>query len=161
NPITGGEGSGVIVKREGDYVYILTAKHILEQTNEATVETFEGRTTPVARDSGVPVIERISNLDLAILKMNWKNQPDVIDICPDKKIDTFEKKGFTVATVGCTDGLWPEVRIEDVEDVVDLRRDDNSSAGLHWRTRQEAKKGRSGGPMIDVNGYLIGICSGA
>lgn len=160
NPQTGGQGTGVMVKKEGDFVYILTANHVVEKCPKANVQTYIVDKKLVQKDKfeGVRIEVRMEQIDLAVLKIEVKEAPSMLPICPNEKA---QKKGFPTLTVGCTHGMWPEIWLEEVENSV-IRRDKptGQSFGLHWKTSRESKEGRSGGPMIDASGYLIGICKG-
>ena len=53
----------------------------------------------------------------------------------------------------------PDIRFDKVLDKKKVHKPDNTEA-FYWETAIPQEEGRSGGPMIDARGYVIGIASG-
>ena len=41
-----------------------------------------------------------------------------------------------------------------------MRKEEGGPARVVWQTSREPARGRSGGPLLDRRGHLIGVCSG-
>jgi hypothetical protein len=54
----------------------------------------------------------------------------------------------------------PTLLKEAVLDVVRAKKPGDAKACIYFRTEQKSGIGRSGGPLVDSRGQLLGICSG-
>src|SRR2546430_1556077 len=61
---------------------------------------------------------------------------------------------------GCRDGKGRACLAETVRRKVDARRP-NEKVTTMWETEASPAKGRSGGPLVDKRGFVLGIASGA
>jgi S1-C subfamily serine protease len=61
--------------------------------------------------------------------------------------------------IGCDDGREPRVTAVTVGARKLVRRPDGGSA-FFWEADGESVPGRSGGPLFDADGQLVGVCSG-
>jgi len=165
-----GEGSAVVVHRKGDVVFVLTAAHNVAtdkpenpQTDPDLVElTFYSSADLGSKDKRrrVPakVISRMANEDLAVLRAEFPGAPTPVRICPKNKLPRKER-GLEVMTVGCPRESPPLIQFDEILGVKAIKKPDGAQAN-YWETRRAQEVGRSGGPLIDSRGYVLGICSG-
>jgi serine protease Do len=161
NAATSSTGSGVVVKRVGDDVYVLTAAHVVDQADKVEVHTFSAESYPKqAReyDSAV-VLERSKELDLAVVRITMRDKlPGALPLCPKGKAPT--DKDFVALTVGCNGGKAPTCLAETVNGRKLVKRPGEDEV-ISWEVATAPAKGRSGGPLVDKRGYVLGIASGA
>jgi hypothetical protein len=65
-----------------------------------------------------------------------------------------------VISVGWEEGATPGAQAEEIKGTLQLRRPGEATAVRCWEVVRAPAKGRSGGPLIDQSGRLIGIASG-
>ncbi len=155
-------GSGVLLRRNGPVVYVLTAAHVVAGAKRLEVATFstESYPKPAALYRSAEVIATSEELDLAVLRWTTRDAlPGAMEVCPTTKVP--EGKNFTALSVGCADGGAPTCALEEVKAKRRVRKPGAEVAVLCWETAAAPVKGRSGGPLVDARGYLIGVDSGA
>jgi S1-C subfamily serine protease len=162
NPATDDEGSGALLRRSGPFAYVLTADHVVRGADELTVCTFSARSYPkpehVCRSARV--LARDEAADLALLRMPAAEAPPGwLRVCPPSAVPA--RTGFAALGVGCTADDPPTCRSETVRGRRKVRKPSVDGSAWYWETGQAPAKGRSGGPLLDPRGYLIGVCSGA
>jgi S1-C subfamily serine protease len=145
-------GSGVLVGRNGPLVYVLTANHVVDGTKRLEVSTYTADSHPRAAAvyKGAEVVAQSAEADLAVVRLTTRDEtpaPVLLD--------------FVALSVGCGRGEAPECLLEDVKDRRRVRKPGAARAVLCWEAARAPAKGRSGGPLIDRHGYLIGVDSGA
>jgi len=164
---TNGEGTAVVVNYDKSSLYLLTAAHVVPSGGNkgdlVRVDFYSPKTFPkVDQTAGGFVRVRNAEKDLAVIQVPIKNPETrgVLRICPKDKLPKTEKRQFPVLTVGC-DGPDRTPRVL-ADLVVDKRIPvkPNGASVLCWETQGKPVQGRSGGPLIDARGYLMGICSG-
>ncbi len=146
--VSEGEGSGFLVSGDG---WIITNDHVVEGAKTVTVtlkdgRTFEGKVTPSNDDTS----------DVAIVKIESKNLP----FLGFADSSTVEPGEFAMA-VGAPFGLENSVTIGHVSA---LGRNTNISAQGKARgysdliqTDAAINVGNSGGPLVNVDGQVIGM----
>ncbi len=162
NLTKGDEGSGVLLKRNGPIVYVLTANHIVDGAKRVEVSTFSAGSHPktAAVYRMAEVIAQAPESDLAVLQWTTRDEmPGAAKVCPPSKLP--EGKEFVALSVGCADGRPPTCALEDVKGRRKVRKPGVEGTVLCWETARAPLKGRSGGPLLDRRGYLIGVDSGA
>jgi len=139
-----GEASGVIVDRTG---YLVTSYHVVEDASEITVKLDDGRSfsaTVVGRDPAV---------DLAVLKINATGLT-AADWGDSDKLEV----GEMVWAIGSPYGLDQTITSGIIS--AKGRRELGSSALQEFlQTDVALNPGNSGGPLVDVNGDVVGINS--
>jgi len=85
----------------------------------------------------------------------------VLRICPKDKVASLyspERDPFPVLTVGV--GLTEKAPVIEVDRVRDNKQAKPDCEALFFEADREPAEGRSGGPLVDKHGNLIGICNG-
>jgi S1-C subfamily serine protease len=156
-----GEGSGVLVGRNGPLVYVLTAVHVVAEAKRVEVNTYSARSHPKpAAVYRAEVIAQADLPDLALLRFATHDEmPGLLRLCPPARLP--EGREFAALSVGATQGQAPSPRLEDVKGPRRVHRPGADGRVLCWETAQAPAKGRSGGPLLDRRGSVIGLDSGA
>jgi S1-C subfamily serine protease len=181
HPASQGEGSGVVVRYEGNLVYILTSAHIVpdgtERGNDVDITFFpkgKSRETLAPIRTQLDPKSRMVEADLAVIRLTLKEPPAaVLPLCPKSAAPSAvfraipERDGpparfqpLEVLTVGMGPLGTPEVMTDRILQHSLVRKPNADQGFFHWETQKEQTVGRSGGPMIDREGRVIGICSG-
>jgi S1-C subfamily serine protease len=164
NLTVGTTGSGVIVGVQGPFVYVLTAGHNVRAGKEFEVAAFAPDTYPKPKQVSQVVVVKAESQgvkDLALLRVEMTEKVAApLQFRPKPRdIGIAAKTGLTVLTVGCDDGA-PTCRIETVDKATLFSREAGGEKGKLWEVSRAQAEGRSGGPMLDKKGRIIGICSG-
>lgn len=166
HPASSGEGSGVVIRYENGFAYVLTAAHIVPNggpgSDDIEVSFFpKGKPKSEIVPIKTEVKARMSNEDLAVIRIGLKNAPPaVLPLCPlesapPKHLDD----PLAVLAVGLGIRGTPEAIVDLVRKHKLVKKPDGSQA-LHWEADTPQALGRSGGPLVDSQGRVIGICSG-
>jgi S1-C subfamily serine protease len=162
NPAKKSEGSGVIVGRSGPFVYILTADHTVAGAEQLDITTFSEQSYPKADKvyREAKVVAKSGDLrDLALVRMVCNDtEVGMLPLCP--LAEAPKGKGFSALTSGCAEGQAPTALIEKVLGKREIRRKAGEESSFFWELENAVVKGRSGGPLVDKRGYVVGICSG-
>ena len=155
------DGSGVLVGRIGPVVYVLTAAHIADKDDKLTVSIFTKDSYPKpAHEYMGELIARQEEQDLAVIRFTTSDElPGFARPYPPAKIP--DAKDFPALTVGCDDGAAPTCVAVAVAGKKRVRRRAGEETALVWEIKSPPKPGRSGGPLLDREGRLLGVCSGA
>lgn len=157
-----GNGSGVIWNVEGN---IVTCSHIVGELNEVEVSMSNGKSYPAK------VIGNDPYSDIALLKIEAADSKD--DILPLKTIEIADsdnlKAGQFVLALANPYGEYPSI----TEGIITSERRSirgvgggGGGAGWHWAanvmdniviTDTRLNPGYSGGPLVDVEGKMIGL----
>jgi len=148
-------GSGFIVSEDG---LIVTANHV--------VETFNGRTIRVKQKDGTifsaSIQQQDDDTDVALLKITVENSSylefsDSDLVSPGNKVFALgAPEGFGFSA---TEGIVSAVRnVREIKDDVGLVLDLASNVDV-VQTDAAITNGNSGGPLIDINGNVVGLNS--
>jgi len=136
-------GSGVIVSKEG---HIVTNNHVLNGTNDVTVQLSDGR------EAKARIVGTDAQIDLAVLKVDLPN------LIPLSLGDSDKVKvGQIVMAIGNPFGLEESVS-QGIISAKD-RRAMNDSQIEFFQTDTAINPGNSGGPLVNIRGEVIGINS--
>jgi hypothetical protein len=161
NAALNAEGSGVIVGRSGPVVYILTAAHNVEKADRLQVSTFSKDSYPRPENvyAAAEVVARWKEQDVAVLRLVTADaMPGTARVCPPRLVPTG--KDFPGLTVGCGKTEVLSCLADTVREKKLVRRPGVEGTAVVWELTGAPQEGRSGGPLLDKRGYLLGVCSG-
>lgn len=146
-------GSGVIVDSDG---YIVTNAHVVEGAQRIRVNLNRPPAAPtnVLAASKSTYEARLigahSETDLALLKIDATGLP-FLPVDPARAV----RQGELVIALGSPEGLENSVTMGVVSSVA--RQADPERAMVYIQTDAPINRGNSGGPLVDIDGYLVGI----
>ena len=161
---SGGNGSGVIIAKEGNSYYVLTAKHVVE--NQKTQQpTTNNKIITYDQDNYTPTsIEVATGLDLAVVKFtSQSNYPTAQLGRSSPNDDDIVLAGGFPGRDKINSPLWQwqlnPGYIFDPEQGKFQAQDKNSFAkgGYDLIYTSISYGGMSGGPVFDTEGQVIGI----
>lgn len=154
-------GSGVVIGHSGPAVYILSARHVVENADKISLQFFTAvqRSEPIENYDNVELVAKSPTADLALLRMTGMVSEEAeLHICPTELMP----KDFPLAAFAAG---WSETRQPVVESIQILgkkliRKSKSDSESLVFEVNGESIRGRSGGPLVDRLGRVLGIASG-
>jgi S1-C subfamily serine protease len=156
------EGSGVILGRKGGHTYVLTTAHLSNRPGRIEVSTYSADSYPEPARvyDKVEVAARARDVrDLLLLRLEaGEAPPATLPLCPAREAP--EKGGFPALSVGCGEAGAPVCLVEKVREARLIRRPGQAGTALFWETEAAQGPGRSGGPLLDRRGCLLGLASG-
>lgn len=154
------QGSGVIIGRNGASIYVLTADHLIGKGEGLEISVFSKASYPQPSQTfaAVEVIARNKDADLALLRIvSREAPPGTLRLCPaDQAPAEFPAAALTL---GCEQGNAPSSWLDKIAGKKQVRKPAGEVC-LAWELAREPAQGRSGGPLLDRRGLLIGVCSG-
>jgi serine protease Do len=152
-----GSGSGVIVDSEG---YIITALHVVEGARRIRVELNSGahtETETVQIDDRSPsssfeakMVGSFKDADVAVLKINAHDLPTV-SFSESGEL----RQGQLVAALGSPEDLRNSLALGVVSSVA--RQIEPDDTMVYIQTDVALAPGSSGGPLVDVQGKVVGL----
>jgi len=150
-------GSGVIVDSEG---YIITAFHVIKGARRIRVE-LDGRVHPKTPNNPIAgytpkssfpakIVGTFEDADLAVLKIDAQDLPAISFSDP-----SYLRQGQLVASLGSPEGLRNSFSLGVVSAVDRQIEPDDFMAYI--QTDAVIAAGSSGGPLVDVQGRMVGI----
>jgi S1-C subfamily serine protease len=141
-----GVGSGVIIHPAG---YVVTSAHVIEGAQSVSVQPFRQRT-----DVRATVVRNDPSRDLALLRIEGTREWPYVTLCPSREV----LLGETAIAVGAPHGLDDTITVG----VVSAKgRPAKVARGVTLRdliqTDASINTGNSGGPLINLDGEVIGI----
>jgi serine protease Do len=148
-------GSGVIVDSNG---YVITNAHVVEgaQRVRVVVSLLASRSEPEARPIhsqqifDAKILGRHEKSDLALLKIEATHLP-AITLRDDVRV----RQGELVFAIGSPEGLRDSVTMGVVSSVA--RQTGTNDSMFYIQTDAPLNPGNSGGPLVDIDGNLVGI----
>src|SRR5262249_26382207 len=140
--------------------YVLTANHVVEKAEKLEVHVFSAKSYPKAAAvyDGTRIFAQAKEPDLAVLLFATRDTlPGVARLCPAQQVPAGTD--FPGVTVGCSGGKAPTCAAETVKGKQVIRRPGEGDTTA-WELATPPAKGRSGGPLFDKHGLVIGIASG-
>lgn len=154
-------GSGVILGRDAaGRLYVLTASHATDD-HIHRVELYAYDTTeypaPYASLAQLEIVAANPRTDLAILRTI--GPAGEIDAQGLRLAESMPSTALTsVYSAGCVDGQPPLIRREQILGRKKVTRGQHSA--IMWKTKSAQQTGRSGGPLVNQGGEIIGVASG-
>lgn len=159
------DASGVILGKLDGSVYILTVEHAARHNLEQ-VEVFSTTShDPVARSRQLSMHgEPDPRRDLAILKARLDDSIPITSVrCVGVQKPSDDSNAEPIEfgySVGCSDGSHPTLLRERITGSEQIRVAGSKKNALMWTTERPQTPGRSGGPLIGVQGSLLGVALG-
>lgn len=154
----GRAGTGAIVGKVGDDLFVLTAFHVVDPGKRLELQCFDCTQYPkpvVRLTNGVEVLAKNPHADLALLRVRTDFTPPAT-----LRIATMGPNDLAarVLTIGCNLGDAPTCTVDRLKGSRRLARENTQVR--FWITQSTPMSGRSGGPLVDGQGLLIGVCRG-
>jgi S1-C subfamily serine protease len=154
--------SGVVIAVREGAAYVLTAAHGAKSTGEYKLEWFTRDKYPLparqftATQIGVVLESPTEDISLIKVAVGKDAPPGICKLAPVGA----RTKEFPVSAlvVGCGDGGAPTAQVVQIAGKK-LRKKTELDMAFFWETTVPPVSGRSGGPLIDRQGRLIGICA--
>ncbi|PJG83964.1 Do family serine endopeptidase [Caviibacterium pharyngocola] len=140
-----GIGSGVIINAEKGYA--LTNNHVIDQADKITVKLQDGR------EFKAKVVGKDEMSDVALIQLENPKNLTEIKIADSDKLRVGD---FTVA-IGNPFGLGQTATSGIVSALGRSTGSDSGTYENYIQTDAAVNRGNSGGPLINLNGELIGI----
>jgi serine protease Do len=148
-------GSGIIVDSEG---YIMTNAHVVNGAQRIRVilppapteSPLELQPTHAGQIFDAKVVGRHKGSDLALLKIQATHLPTL-----PLRNRTQVRQGELVFAIGSPEGLQDSVTMGVVSSV--SRQPDPDDPMVYIQTDAAMNPGNSGGPLVDIDGNLIGV----
>lgn len=143
---TKGAGSGVIVHPDG---FVVTNSHVIRGASRITVQLFRSQ-----RNINARVVANDARGDLAMLKLEGRRRWPYVSLSPTSGL----LLGEPAVAIGNPRGLGDSITVGVISAV---RRSAKASSGGTFKnliqTDAPINTGNSGGPLLNLDGELIGI----
>ena len=147
-------GSGVIIQKEGDTYYVLTARHVIDEALEGYLFTQENFSQGYAFNPRVA--KTIPGIDLAVIQFTSpRNYPLAKLGNSDKMVE-----GSPVFVAGFPDAQYTrnEIEYRFVDGTINtVSSNPLEDKGYAWQYSNPTLAGMSGGGVFDEEGKLVGI----
>lgn len=154
--------SGVLVGFRENEAYVLSAQHAstgsLRRFQFFTEESMPYPAVEISTMADVVVSNRTS--DIVLYKLTWPEKatwkPKPLPLAkPGERPKRFP---FDAFSVGCSEGRLPSTNNELIQ-AKRLGSKSESEVAFFWETKAPPKQGRSGGPLLNPQGQVIGLCA--
>ena len=144
-----GLGSGIIVKRNGDTVYVLTNNHVVDQANSVKVKLASGK------EYTAKVVGTDPRKDIALVSFSTKDAVTIADLGDSGALQV----GDIVLAVGNPLGYESTVTMGMVSALGRSAPQGDTAGTLtdYIQTDAAINQGNSGGALVNIDGEVIGI----
>ena len=143
--------SGAVVAQDQDAFFVASSPHCFDAANARErptliVEAFDVPAVRVVRQfHGAVIVATDTESEFALLRVPGRFPYQPLPLCPASR---FPQIGTVALSIGCGGGSPPTAEVHRL-----VARDHQ-----HWAVEQVGTKGRSGGPLISADGFVIGCC---
>jgi serine protease Do len=144
-----GLGSGVIVRRERDTVYVLSNNHVVGNADEISVRLYDGR------EFEAQIVGKDERTDLALVSFDTTDHIPVARLGDSDRLEV----GDWVLAVGNPYGFESTVTVGIVS-ALRRRPENGGPIGAftdYIQTDAAINPGNSGGALVNLNGEVVGI----
>ncbi len=144
-----GMGSGVIIGRDGDTVYVLTNNHVAGEADEIEIGLYDGRTFEAELVGGDELI------DLAMLSFETDEEVPIATLGNSSSL----QPGDWVFAVGNPLGFESTITAGIVSATSRAAGAQSGMSGItdYIQTDAAINRGNSGGPLVNIEGEVVGI----
>ncbi len=141
-------GSGIIVKKTGDTVYVLTNNHVAGNADKITIHLYDDRVFDAK------LVGKDPRKDIALVKFTTKEDVPIADLGDS---DTVQAGDIAFA-VGNPLGFSSTIT-SGIISAVGRKADDRLGTNFtdYIQTDAAINPGNSGGPLVNIKGEVIGI----
>lgn len=159
-----GTATGITIAVKDEFAYILTARHAIPDVatdREVQFFTRESYPKPAQAFRAVEMLAQWGDPDLALLRAKvGSDAEDIPTLRLARPGERPVKFPFGAVSIGCSDRGPPSSRSELVVAKRYARRPGDTLA-FFWELANPPVQGRSGGPLLDSEGRVIGVCAAA
>ena len=142
-----GFGSGFIVERKGNVVYVLTNSHVVDTADEIDVKLFDDR------EFKGKLVGKDELRDLALVSFETRESLPVATLGNSDEVQV----GDWVLAIGKPLGLESTVTAGIISAKGRVSAGPNSGFTDYLQTDAAINRGNSGGPLVNIKGEVIGI----
>ncbi len=139
-------GSGAIIAAEGNTYYVLTAKHVIISNRDYEIITADGKTYGIESSQVI----RLPEVDLAIIAFTSSTRYTPVQLGDSDRLQL----GTSIYVAG-----WPKLSgtpsLQFTPGQISGR--ERQTEGYELGYTNTTSEGMSGGPVLDENGFLVGI----
>ena len=162
NPVDRSGGSGVVFAVRGNFVYVLTAAHIVKNAQSVSIQTFSKGEfpKPVKTYSWSAVVASSADNDIAVVRFSTRDSaPMPLRLAPESF--ALPDHPIDCITVGCNEvDSPPTCKATRILSAKRVKRNPSEPDSLVWEAETSSVEGRSGGPILDQEYRVLGIASG-
>jgi serine protease Do len=142
-----GLGSGIIVRRSGTTVYVLTNNHVVESATEASVKLNDQRTYPAK------VVGKDARRDIALVSFETKEPVAIAELGDSADLQV----GDLVMAVGNPFGFESTLTMGIVSALGRSAPPGQQTYTDYIQTDAAINEGNSGGALVNTRGQVVGI----
>ena len=151
-----GEGSGVMINRQGNVYTVLTAFHVVEKPADDRVITGDYEvTTDDGESHEIDQIERLRGLDLAIITFTSPKEYRLAAVADSRTVNNGSPLYYAGYPANPPKSTNPRQYRFTTAQLTSRSQGENQGYDLIMSGKPQ--KGVSGGPIFDQRGFVIGI----